>query len=306
MFPTVEIAQSCLDQVASELTRVAPREGLAVPLVWLSRRPPEPGPTATLHLAHLEKVVIAGVVLVPAEKQLNSGFRVGVLGETDGLVAQATKRLTRRHPRLRACAYLHSHPFARGSTWPSRGARCDYEGHMLPLLERGLQAGLATSFSVIACRPNGGDGWKLQTFALDDERRIVDLGFAQPIPDDHPDVARALLPALSRRRGARLVRAWLHKLRRASVATRVDELFDGWLRIIAGPLVALVPPGFPDQAVQLFRWDPETNAVSPLESRALSKSGALLELVRSLEEEVSRERAQRLLPEGASADRAGA
>lgn len=303
MLPSVEIAQSCFDLVASELTRVAPREGLAVPLVHLARRPPEPGPTATLHLAHVEKVVIAGVVLVPAEKQLNSGFRVGVLAETDALVAEATRRLTRRHPRLRACAYLHSHPFARGGTWPSRGARCDYEGHMLPLLERGLDAGLATSFSVIACRPRAGEGWLLQAFALDDDRRIVDLGFAEPVPDDHPDVARALLPALSRRRGARLVRAWLRKLRRASVAPRVDELFDGWLRVIAGPLVALVPPGFPDQAARLFLWHRDAQSVSPLGSRVLAGSGALLRLVRGLEEEVAREREERLLPEGAPADR---
>lgn len=302
MLPTVEIAASCLDQVEAELDRVAPREGLAVPLVWLARRAPDPGPTATLRLEQIEKVVIARVLLVPPDKQLNSGVRVGVLGETDALVAEATRRLTRRHPRLRACAYLHSHPFARGSTWPSRGARCDYEGHMLPLLDRGLQAGLATCFSAIACRTDDGRGWLLQVFALDDDRRIVDLGFARRVPDADPDVARALLPALSRRRSARLVRAWLARLRRARVAYRADELFDGWLRIIAGSLVALVPPDFPDHAPQLFRWDRETNEIAPVPQRSLLRGGALLALARELDEEVARERTQRLLPEGATAD----
>jgi hypothetical protein len=300
MLPTVEIAQSCFDQVCRELDRVYPSEGLAVPLLWLERRVPDPGPTATLRLSQIAKVVVGKVVLVPADKQLNSGFRVGVLEETDAPMAEATRALTHRYPRLRACAYLHSHPFARGSTWPSRGARCDYEGHMLPLLARNRDAGLSTSFSVIACRTLGGDGWLLQTFALDDDQKIVDLGFAQAIPDRHPDAARCLLPALGRRRGARLVRAWLRSLRRAGVAYRADELFDGWLRIIAGPLVVLVPQNFPDQPAQLFHWNRGTNQVGPVEGGSLGTAGALRALVRTLSE-VGHDREERLLPESAPA-----
>lgn len=308
MQPTVEIAQSCFELICEELSRVYPREGLAVPLVWLERRAPEPGPTATLHLDQISRVVIRHAILIPPEKQLNAGFRVGVLGETDGLVASATGALTRRFPRLRACAYLHSHPFARGSTWPSRGPRCDYEGHMLPLLERGLQAGLATSFSVIACRTPADDGWRLQTFALDDDRAIVDLGFAQPIPDESAAATRALLPALRRRRVSRLVRAWLRRLRRAGVVYKTDELFDGWLRIIAHArhrsLVALVPLAFPDDRARVFVWNRETNEVEPRDGASLDSASALWRLVVSLEE-AGHERAQRLLPEGAAADRGG-
>ena len=312
MLPAVAITESCLSTVCAELDRVSPREGLAVPLVWLKKRAPEPSPGALLRLEQIEQVVVAAVLLVPPEKQLNASVRVGVLAHTDSLLADATRSLVRRHPRLRACAYLHSHPFARGWTRPSRGPSCDYEGHMLPLLARNREAGLATSFSFIACRSASGDGWALHAFALDEEGAIVDLGLARPVPDSHPEAVRALAPPLTRRPAARLVRAWLRKLRRAGLAYRVDELFDGWHRIIVEAsrqvsLVALVPVSFPRESAQLLVWDKRANTVEPrsCEEGALGRAGALARIARSLLE-VDHGPARRLLLEGASADRGGA
>ena len=60
---------------------------------------------------------------------------------------------------------------------------------MLPLLSRNREAGLAASFSLIACRALGGDGWALHCFALDEWGDIVDLGPASRIADSHPDAA---------------------------------------------------------------------------------------------------------------------
>jgi hypothetical protein len=309
MLPTVAITESCLAQVEEELDRVNPREGLAVPLLWIKKRAPEPNPATLLRLAQIEQVIIARALLVPPEKQLNGCVRVGVLAETDRLLAEATRALTRRHPRLRACAYLHSHPFARGGTRPSRGATCDYEGHMIPLLERNRDAGLAASFSFIACRTWKDDGWELHCFALDEHEDIGDLGLARRIPDSHPDAVAALLPPLSRRPIHRLVRGWLSRLRRARVHYRVDELFDGWLRIILDAsaqtsLVVLLPISFPRQPAQLFVWNREANEVTRCDGEpcALGHSGALLSLAKAIEE-VDHGTASRLLLESAPADR---
>jgi hypothetical protein len=312
MLPDVLITESCWARVCDELDRVLPSEGLAVPLVWLKRRMPDPGPTALLRLDQIERVVVATAVLVPPELQMNAGFRVGVLARTDERIAGATRSLIRRHPRLRACAHLHSHPFARGQTRPSRGATCDYEGHMLPLLSRNREAGLAASFSFIACRALGGDGWALHCFALDEWGDIVDLGPASRIADSHPDAAAPFMPALPRRPVFRLVRAWLGALARRGIEHRLDELFDGWLRIIVHPieqtsLVVLLPLAFPRSDAQLFVWDRVANATHRLEVEpaALDRASSLLRICRTLTE-VDHGNASGLLPESAPVDRGGA
>ena len=185
---------------------------------------------------------------------------------------------------------------------------------MVPLLERNLDAGLATSFSFIACRTLDDTGWALQAFALDEHARVVDLGFAEIVPDTHPDAAGAAMPHLSRRPAARLIRGWLRRLRRSHVSYRVDELFDGWLRIIVdataadrASLVALVPISFPREGAQLFTWVREANSVDRLECEreALLHSSALLHLARA-SEEVGHGGESRLLLQSASADRPGA
>jgi len=309
MLPTVVITESCFASVRAELDRVNPREGIAVPLLWLKKRAPEPSPAALLRLSQIEQVVIARALLVPPEKQTNGCVRVGVLAETDRLVADAIRSLARRHPRLRACAYLHSHPFAHGSTRPSRGATCDYEGHMIPLLERNRDAGLAASFSFIACRTLADDGWQLHAFALDERAQILDLGLARRIADTHPDAVAALVPPLARRPIHRLVRGWLNRLRRARIHHRFDELFDGWLRIILDAsertsLVVLLPLCFPRQRAQLFAWNREMNEVTGFECEpsALNQSCSLVRLAKALKE-VEHGSPSRLLLESAPADR---
>lgn len=255
MLPEVKISALSWKQITAELDRVAPREGIAVPLVALDLCDPEFNPCRTIALADIATVTIASVVLVPSHKQKNQIARVSVLEETDELVGEKVESLVSRYPRLRACAYLHSHPFAWGSTRPSRGATCDYEGHMLPLLESNRAAGLATSFSFIACRGLNGSRWRLQCFALDNHGDIVDLGFARVIGDDTPELAAFYLPGLSRRPMVRtLLRRWRRDLGRRGYRVRCGELFDGWTRIVvdlgARALVTLVPIDFPARPPQ--------------------------------------------------------
>jgi len=197
--PSVLIGASVWHRVEAELDRVYPCEGIAVPLLALSPRNPFASPCRTLTLPEIREVIIAESVLVPANRQVNMRARVSVQRFTDGLVNEEVLALIRRHPRLRACGYLHSHPFARGWTQPSHGLTCDYEGHMLPLLTRNRECSLDTSFSFIACRLARGEGWTLLGFALDGDGAIVELGPARVIPNDSPVMRRCLLGPLQAR-----------------------------------------------------------------------------------------------------------
>jgi hypothetical protein len=261
MAPRPLITSFAFRQVVRELDRVAPNEGILVPLVSLTPRDPEMNPCAPIRLEAIANVLIAAVVLVPRERQVNQGTRVSVRAETDDVVNEKIERLVRRFPRLRACAHLHSHPFARGRTWPSSGARCDYDGHMLPQLETNTEAGLRTSFSFIACHTLDGRGWLLQCFALDERKQIVDLGFTEVLADDKPIVLRALTPALTSRPVAHsILRHWLAETRRRGLHAAADELFDGWQRLVVRldadrTLVALVPIGFPQEPPRYYLVD---------------------------------------------------
>jgi len=270
MFPEVRISELCWSQITAELDRVAPREGIVVPLVALGLRDAEFNPCRTIALTDIATVTIASVVLVPSDKQNNQIARVSVLDQTDDLIGEKVEALVARYPRLRACAYLHSHPFAWGSTRPSRGATCDYEGHMLPLLDSNRDAGLATSFSFIACRGLNGSRWRLQCFALNHRRQVVDLCFARIIPDGTAELATLFLPGLSRRPMVRtLLRRWRRDLGRQGYRVRCGQLFDGWTRIIVDlsrgrALVTLVPIDFPERAPQHHVVDKTTGKSTPV------------------------------------------
>ena len=278
MTPRALISRFAFRQVVAELDRVAPNEGILVPLCALSLRDSEQNPCATMPLSALAEILIAAVVLVPQDRQVNQGTRVSVRPHTDPVVNEKVEALTRRFPRLRACAYLHSHPFARGRTWPSSGARCDYDGHMLPLCARNTEAGLSTSFSFIACRTLNGRGWLLQTFALDETQRAVDLGFAQIIDDDGPRVVKALMPSLKSRAEARsILRHWLRDARRRGFATQEDELFDGWQRLKVRldhglVLVGLVPIDFPASPPRFYMVDRRRGRTTRYRSAGASPS----------------------------------
>jgi hypothetical protein len=250
--PALRMAPAAWSTLVAELDRVAPAEGLAVPLVALRFRDPGHNPCQAVHLADLAEVAVAAVVLVPPDRQVNRRLGVHVLARTDDVVDAEVQRLLVLHPRLRTCAYLHSHPFAVGRTWPSGGTG-DVQGHMVPLLRRNRETGLHASFSLIACRLDRG-GWRLQGFALDDRERVVDLGDVVV-----GDVAWALDPRLTSRPGVRgVLRRWRRGLHRGGHGTRVDRLFDGWLRLVVDAdrdpaTVVLLPPGFPGQEAQCFR-----------------------------------------------------
>lgn len=246
----IKISASCWSRVAAELDRTYPLEGVLLPLVGLVPWRRDFNPCATMELEDIRSIVMARVVLVPGDLQVNQYARVGVRSHTDRVVNREVERLTREFPRLRACAYLHSHPFAHRSTWPSSGCRGDYEGHMLPLLRRNRDAALNTCFSFIACGEE--TDWRLQGFALDRNEQVVDLGFAAAVPDEDPDLRHALHPSQIRRSPLRQVmRQWRRELKRARLPCHSDELFDGWQRFVieAGPglaAVILLPLDFPD------------------------------------------------------------
>jgi hypothetical protein len=257
--PRILVARSCWEVITGELDRVAPAEGVLLPLVALDRRSPDADPCAPVGLRELAAVVLAEVRCLPPHLQHNGLARVAALPSADAWADGVVLPLVRRAPRLRAAAYLHSHPFAIGHTWPSAG---DVEGHMIPLWRRNAEAGLDASFSFIACAAGGG-GWRLPCFALggDARGRVVELGAAEVVDDDHDAIRRARAPRASRC----LLRRWRHQLHRRGLALRADELFDGWsrVRVRLGAhrvLVALFPVDFPGAPPRYHLVDLRTRA----------------------------------------------
>jgi len=257
MNPVVLVSRSCWTTVREELWRVCPREALMVPLLALRERAPNRVPGSTLGLSDLESLVLATVVTLPPELQRNSGARVEALPGAEEWVNDRLSAFLGRHPRLRACAYLHSHPFAIGATSPSHGPDCDDEGHMRPLLVRNREAGLDASFSFIACREPR-EGWRLCCFALDEQASLIDLGSAVVVEDEHPGVRFALHPREPENRQA--TRTWTEALVAAGLSPAQDELFDGWTRLgaeLAGDhrLGVMRPRGHPAEPPCLFMWN---------------------------------------------------
>ncbi len=233
----VLVARSAWDTITAELDRVAPREGVLLPLVALERLGGD-APCAPMRLADIETVVLAEAIRVPAHLQANSLAHVSALRGADALVDAQVRALVRRSPRLRTAAFLHSHPFAARSTWPSHG---DITGHLEPQLAHNQTCGLEASFSFIAC-----GRWHLPCFAMDAHRRVIPLGDAEVVPDTDPHVVRA---RASRPRRFWL-RDWLAQWIDRGFTPRVDELFDGWLRArielaARRVLVVLFPLAFP-------------------------------------------------------------
>jgi len=270
VIPRVLVARSCWQVITGELDRVAPREGVLLPLVALDRRAPGADPCAPLGLGDLARVVLAEVRCLPPHLQHNDLARVAALPCADAWADDVVLPLVRRHPRLRAAAYLHSHPFAVERTWPSGG---DLEGHMLPMLARNAEAGLDASFSFIACGAAGG-GWRLPCFALEPGGRVVALGAAEVVDDGCDAIRRARTP----RAPGHLVRRWKQQLRRRGLALRADELFDGWsrVRVRLGAhrvLVALFPVDFPAAPPRYHLVDLRSRAARRLDL-AFSVDGA--------------------------------
>lgn len=253
------VARSCWNTITEELDRVAPREGVLLPLVALELHHDNPCTAIGLH--DLAAVVLAEVRCVPPHLQENSVARVAALPSSDAWADDTVIPLTRRYPRLRPAAYLHSHPFAVARTWPSSG---DIDGHMRPLFARNADANLAASFSFIACTSVDG-GWHLPCFAMDACGRVVELGDAEVVEDDHASIVRARQQRVSRF----LVRRWKRQLERHGVPYREDELFDGWLRFKirlaqAQVLVVLLPVDLPATPARYHVIDLRTNATRRL------------------------------------------
>ncbi|MFH1807926.1 MAG: hypothetical protein ABIJ09_04235 [Pseudomonadota bacterium] len=255
--PRMEIGRQVWRRVARELDRVAPAEGLAVPLLALTPRDVQRNPCTTLRLEDLEVVTIARAVLVPPELQRNHLMSVRALGSADERVNREVVGLGLRYPRLRPAGHLHSHPFARGNTWPSSGLSGDIDGHMRPLLVHNSDAGVEVSFSFIACRDQTGQSWVLQAFSLDGSGQVHDLGPCQVV-EDEALIARGLFtPGTERQPLLRgLWQCWVRDLRRQGWACRCATLLEGWQRCIVEMgqglcAVFLLPIDFPDRPCQV-------------------------------------------------------
>ena len=270
----VDITLGCWQRLVAELDRVAPAEGIAVPLVALTMRDPGRNPCAMIALDDIARVTVAELLLVPDSQQVNGAVRVSVLPQTDRIVNAQVERLLRRFPRLRACAYLHSHPFAIGTTRPSHGLHCDYEGHMLPLWRDNRRAGLDTSFSFIACRGPLGAGWRLCCFALDPGGAIVDLGWARVVADVDAGQPGPLQHAVEEREPLRQVlRGYRRELRRRGFFCSSEELFDGWQRTVVHidrrwTAVILLPIEFPQQVPRFFLVDRQQQRTTQFQPHA--------------------------------------
>ncbi len=246
----VVVAKRCWDAITRELDRVAPREGVVLPLVAIEHRCE---PCAPIALADITSLAIADAHCVPPALQHNTLLHVAALPACDAWADDVVLAAVRRHPRLRAAAYLHSHPFAWGRTEPSGG---DIDGHMIPLLARNAACGLEASFSLIAYAR-----WQLACFAMDARRRVIALGAAEVVDDADPIITRALQPRPPRF----WLRRWKRRLRARGLAPRIDELFDGWTRarIVLDAdrvLVVLFPLAFPDEPPRYHVVDRRTGA----------------------------------------------
>lgn len=255
----VVVARSSWETIVRELDRVAPREGVLLPLVGIEHRA---DPCASIGLCDIATVVLAEARSVPAHLQDNSLVHVAALPTSDAWADEVVLSLVRRSPRLRAAAYLHSHPFAIERTSPSHG---DIHGHMRPLLARNADAGLFASFSFIACRTIRAT-WRLPCFAMDARERVSELGNAEIVDDSDEIVRRARAPRASRS----LLRRWRSSLRARGFSVRVDELFGGWsrIRVPLGAdrvLVALFPIDFPASPPRYHLVDTRARHVERLE-----------------------------------------
>jgi hypothetical protein len=251
----VVVAQSSWNAIELELDRVAPREGVLLPFVAIEH---EREPCAPIRLADIKTLAIADVRAVPPELQHASPVHVAALPRADAWADATVLPLVRRYPRLRAAAYLHSHPFAYGTTSPSR---TDIDGHMLPLLARNSECGLYASFSFIAC-----DRWKLPCFAIDVSRRVIELGNAEIVDDADPIITRAR----TQRPPRFWLKRWKQRLRARGLAPYVDELFDGWTRARIAldadrVLVVLFPLEFPEAAPRYVIVDRRTRTSKQLD-----------------------------------------
>jgi hypothetical protein len=251
----VVVAQSSWNAIELELDRVAPREGVLLPFVAIEHRCE---PCAPIRLADITTLAIADVRALPPALQENSPVHVAALAHADAWADATVLPLVRRYPRLRAAAYLHSHPFAYRTTSPSSS---DIHGHMIPLLAKNSECGLFASFSFIAC-----DRWKLPCFAMDASRRVVALGDTEIVDDAEPIITRAR----AQRPPRFWLKRWKQRLRARGLAPQLDELFDGWTRAritldATRVLVVLFPLEFPAMPPRYFVVDPRRRTSKQLD-----------------------------------------
>lgn len=160
-----------------------------------------------------------------------------------------SKPLNEMYPTLEI-GNVHSHPFARGWTYPSSGNdQMDYP-RIYKLWQHMCGRMVNSSLEIILCRAIfSRNKWKACCFSFDEKQKIVSLGKAHIISDDDPQVKKVLaLPYWKTNEGAR----W-EKMQQDQVPEiqAFDRYFFGWstvrMKFLEQSLHLFVhlPPQFP-------------------------------------------------------------
>ncbi len=175
------------------------------------------------------------------------------------LFAAWKEPIHQQFPTLLDIGNIHAHQFAHNTTYPSGtdyGRVYDVWHHLY------TENGLNTVLEIIVCQSaDSGERWKACCFAFDQYQRIVDLGPAEIVPDDHPAIAKVLQsPYDLSSDGRRWQRRQTARLERVFPGAIVQlKRFWGWTtwRVTYNERIVDVylPPSYPKCDSILYKHD---------------------------------------------------
>lgn len=152
------------------------------------------------------------------------------------------------YPMLRV-GNVHSHQFATKKTWPSSGGSQMDEARILDMRDDLKGEGLDTALEIIICKAGFKKGeWVACCFGLDHNQQIVDLGYAEIVPDHHPLIGKLLASHYTK---TRLGQRWEERQKKILPGIEDIKTFNsGWrsfaINFLASGFVYIhLPPTFP-------------------------------------------------------------
>jgi hypothetical protein len=290
----VLISRTALATILGEVERFAtrglfdhgaPYEAIAYPLAAMLPRGELVSPLELTGEQHIGALVIVDAMLPPesakAFSPMNCHFEasgpedLGMLN--DAFNREIDARLA-QSPRLGVLSKLHSHPFS-GGDFLSGGDLAKNvfaPGAIVWRERRGLRTALMHVVNPSRSPSLGIDGrlndcgWRLSTWALDDQERMVRWADATVVDDDHPAMQAARRPPYYQTEGGR---TWCdgqkQALREAGFNPSRNVLPRGWRRylITSGgrELCIALPPDSPRRPPRVLEvHDITTNRFEPL------------------------------------------